>query len=519
MKIKKLLLATMIATVLSGCGGNNSTSSSSSAAAGAELNGTYDITLWTSEIEGVSDQFLSQIDAFEAANPGIVFNVTAEGVTEADAGTKMLTDVDAGADLYCFAQDQFARLVQGNALSKLGVAASEFVRTNNDSGAVTAVTSGEDIYAYPLTSDNGYFMYYDKSVVKETSVDSLEAIIADCEAAGKKFSFELENAWYSAGFFFGTGCDSVWTTNSEGEFTNVQDDFNSDKGFVAAKGMEKLLDSAAYNNSSQASAFDSAINSAVVISGTWSYTAVADILGDNLGVADLPSFEYDGKSYHIGSYSGNKLLGVKPQADAKRGAVLHKLAQYLSNADCQKARCETFGWGPSNVEVAQMDCVKNNPALAALAAQSAYAKPQGQIHGSWWDLAKVIATDVKNAANDDEIRAALAKYEKGLEEIFTAKPVWGLVGSMADSNWSTNVDMTEQEDGTWTLTYTLAANDEFKFRINTDWDTALGASATTVAAGLEANFDLTGDNIKCVVGGTYSFVVNPTASTVSISAA
>ena len=515
MKIKKLLLATLCATALSAC---NPATSSSEQTQTEDLSGTYDITLWTSEVEGVSEQFLTQIDAFEAANPGIVFNVTPEKVTEADAGTKMLTDVDAGADLYCFAQDQFARLVQGNALSKLGKAAAKIVQDNNDAGAVGAVTAGEDIYAYPLTSDNGYFMYYDKTVVPESAVDSFEAIIKACEDAGKNFSFELENAWYTAGFFFGTGCNSVWSTNDKGEFTKVEDDFNSDKGFIAAKGMEKLLDSKAYvNSSSVGDSVDAAIPSAVIVSGTWDYNAAVTAFGENLGVADLPSFEYDGQSYHIGSFSGNKLLGVKPQADAKRGAVLHKLAQYLSNEDCQKARCETFGWGPSNKAVAEMDCVKNNPALAALAQQSAYAKPQGQIHGSWWDLAKVIATDVKNAANDDEIKAALAKYDKGLDEIFTAKPVWGLVGSMADSNWSTNVDMTEQEDGTWTLSYTLAANDEFKFRINTDWDTALGASATTVATGLEANFDLTGDNIKCLVAGTYNFTVNPTAGTVSIA--
>ena len=514
MKIKKLLLATLCATALSAC---NPATSSSQQTQTEDLSGTYDITLWTSEVEGVSEQFLTQIDAFEAANPGIVFNVTPEKVTEADAGTKMLTDVDAGADLYCFAQDQFARLVQGNALSKLGKAAAKIVQDNNDAGAVGAVTSGEDLYAYPLTSDNGYFMYYDKSVISDSIVDSLEDLVKACEDANKKFSFELENAWYAAGFFFGTGCNSVWTTNSDGEFTKVEDDFNSDKGFIAAKGMEKLLDSVSYNNSSKASSFDSAIGSAIVVSGTWDYQAAKDLLGDNLGVADLPSFEYDGQSYHIGSYSGNKLLGVKPQADAKRGAVLHKLAQYLSNEDCQKARCEEFGWGPSNKAVAEMDCVKNNPALSALAQQSAYAKPQGQIHGSWWDLAKVIATDVKAAANDDEIRAALAKYDKGLDEIFTSQPIWGLVGSMADSNWSTNVDMTEQEDGTWKLTYTLAANDEFKFRINSDWDTAIGASGTDLATGLEANFDLTGDNIKCLVDGTYNFVVNPTTSRVTIS--
>ena len=187
MKIKKLLLATLCATALSAC---NPATSSSQQTQTEDLSGTYDITLWTSEVEGVSEQFLTQIDAFEAANPGIVFNVTPEKVTEADAGTKMLTDVDAGADLYCFAQDQFARLVQGNALSKLGKAAAKIVQDNNDAGAVGAVTAGEDIYAYPLTSDNGYFMYYDKTVVPESAVDSFEAIIKACEDAGKNFSFE-----------------------------------------------------------------------------------------------------------------------------------------------------------------------------------------------------------------------------------------------------------------------------------------------------------------------------------------
>jgi hypothetical protein len=61
------------------------------------------------------------------------------------------------------------------------------------------------------------------------------------------------------------------------------------------------------------------------------------------------------------------------------------------------------------------------------------------------------------------------------------------------------------------------ANDEFKFRIAGNWDTALGASATIVDAAIADNFDLTGDNIKCVVGGTYNFKVVPSESKVYIS--
>lgn len=539
MDIKKVLFASLFgcAMMLTSCGGggnptsNGETGGSQDTPATSEgqtsqadlsaLNGTYDITMWVSEIEGVAEQFASQIDAFEEANPGIVINPTIEGVTEADSMTKMLTDIDAGADIFCFAQDQFARGVQGGALAKLGKAAAATVQESNSAGSVAAVTAGNELYAYPLTADNGYFMYYDKTVIQESSVGSLEAIIADCVAADRNFSFELENAWYTASFFFGTGCHSNWKTNDNGDFISIDDTFNSAEGFVAAKNMKKLVSSPVYVNSSATADFAAAIPSAVVVSGIWNYENAKENLGDNLGIAELPSFTDDasGKSYHIGSYSGYKLMGVKPQSDPKRLAVLHQLTQYLTNAKCQEQRFDSFSWGPSNKETCELEKVKANEALQALSKQDAYATPQGQIHGGWWDLAKVIATDVKNATDDAGIQAALDKYTEGLNAIFTAAPIWGMVGSMAASDWKNNIDMTEK-DGKWELTYELAANDQFKFRINSDWDTALGASATTVAAGLEANFDLVSNpdgNIVCLVGGTYNFVVDPATSTVTIS--
>ena len=51
------------------------------------LEGTYDITMWVSEMDGVVAMTQEMIDAFEAANPGIVINAQIEGVTEADVGS------------------------------------------------------------------------------------------------------------------------------------------------------------------------------------------------------------------------------------------------------------------------------------------------------------------------------------------------------------------------------------------------------------------------------------------------
>ena len=150
----------------------------------SSLAGTYDITVWVAE--NAVDLTKKQIEDFNASNEdGIIFNAAVEAVSEADAATQMITDVEAGGDIYCFAQDQFARLVQAGALAKLGAKAAEMVQTNNDAGTVAAATSGDMLYAYPLTADNGYFMYYDKSVIPEEDLDSLEKLIADCEAAQK----------------------------------------------------------------------------------------------------------------------------------------------------------------------------------------------------------------------------------------------------------------------------------------------------------------------------------------------
>ena len=135
----------------------------------AELAGTYDITMWVSEVDGVAALFQQQIDAFEAANPGIIINAQIEGVTEADAGSKVVADVATAPDIYCFAQDQLARLVQAAALAAPGQKATETIKANNDAGSVAAASVAGTLYAYPMTSDNGYYMYYAESASTDRS--------------------------------------------------------------------------------------------------------------------------------------------------------------------------------------------------------------------------------------------------------------------------------------------------------------------------------------------------------------
>ena len=474
-KILSLVLAmVMIVACFAACGDTNDNPDTPDAGTTNDLAGTYDITMWVSEKEGVDVLTQQQIDAFEEANPGIIINAAIEGVTEADAGSKVVADVASAPDIYCFAQDQLARLVQAAALAAPGQKASETIKSENDAGSVAAASVAGTLWAYPMTSDNGYYMYYDTSIISEEDAESLEAIIAACETNNVKFRFALENAWYTASFFFATGCHSTWTMNDAGEFVTVDDDFNSAAGLAAMKGMQKLAKSPSYDSNA-----DIFTDAGVVITGIWNAEAAEAHFGENFGATDLPSFEVDGTSYHLGSYTGNKLMGVKPQQDAKKAAVLSLLAQYLTGEECQSQRYDQFQWGPSNKAAQASDAVQANPSLAALAKQGEFGLPQGQIHGSWWDIAKVLGADAKAANSDEDLQTALDEYKATIDGLFQMtdeqKNAWGVIGNICGTNWDTDFSMTEDPAGTYTSdVLELKAGEEFKVRQGASWDVNFG---------------------------------------------
>lgn len=85
--------------------------------------------------------------------------------------------------------------------------------------------------------------------------------------------------------------------------------------------------------------------------------------------------------------------------------------------------------------------------------------------------------------------------------VLTPVTTVGMIGSFAASGWGTDVAMTSADDGiTWTADVTFAANDEFKFRFNGNWDYNLGGDTK----GLKID----GDNIKVETAGTYTVTLS-----------
>lgn len=343
----------------------------------------YEIVVWVGE--GTRELTENQIAAFNETNEwGIKFKADVEIFSESiSVGNAVQKPADC-ADLFCFAQDQLATAVRSKLLASLSQASIDFIKQNNDAESQAAATIGNTIRAFPMTADNGYFMYYNKDIIDESHIDSLEDIIADCVSHGQNLSMNLTDngGWYSAAFFYATGCKSEWEVNEQGAFVNYDDDFNSDNGKIALKGIEKVLAMGnRYFPSDKVSTFSAATPSAVVISGIWDFKAAKTILGDKLGVAPLPSFTVDGTTYQLPTFLGHKFMGVKPQSDAYRAFYLQKLAAYLTGEECQRQRFEEVGWGPSNAAL-QEDETITSAALEALAASKLVQ--QGQYPIDWW---------------------------------------------------------------------------------------------------------------------------------------
>ena len=86
-----------------------------------------------------------------------------------------IADIEAAADVYSFASDQLFDLVNAGALQSVdemdaaletyaGKSVAD-VKSANASGSVEAATKDGTLYAFPMSADNGYFLYYNSELV------------------------------------------------------------------------------------------------------------------------------------------------------------------------------------------------------------------------------------------------------------------------------------------------------------------------------------------------------------------
>ena len=329
---------------------------------------------------------------FAAAHPEKEYTFAYGAVGAVDGKTRYLEDPAAAADVFLFADDQLVDLVKADALYEVTRNTDAIIAANTP-GSINAASYEGTLYGYPMTSDNGYFLYYDKSVFTDEDLATLDGILAVANAAGKQVHMDISNGWYLASFFLGNGCT---LTIEDGKQVI---DFNNAKGLAAAEAIRAFCNDPAFvtgDDSVLAGGIGDAI--ACGVSGTWMAAAIQEKLGENFGCCKLPTFTCDGKQVQMGSFLGCKIYGVNSQTAYPVDAM--ELAEYLTGEKAQIERYQVLNYGPSNVNALADETIASNQALQALSAQSAFAVSQ-MVLGGFWTPAEAFGAELEAHSTAD----------------------------------------------------------------------------------------------------------------------
>ena len=381
--------AVTAAGILTACGGGAASSAASQSAAAApseassaaESWGDVKLTMWGAEEDQTMLREMADAFIAENADKG---NITIDiGVqSESSAKDTVLADPEAAADVFAFADDQLNELVAAGALQEVMLNPDD-VKSRNLAGSVNAATMNDKLYAYPMTADNGYFLYYDKSVLSEEDVQSMDTLLAKADASGKKFMMSLNDAWYIYSFYAGAGLKATLADDG----INTVCNWNEAPGADVTQAILDISTQPAFKSGADADIVAGIKDGSccAAISGTWNAGTAEETWGENYAATKLPTYTLNGEQVQMASFSGYKLVGVNPHSSNVGVAMM--LADYITNEDNQAKRFNDRKLGPSNIKVNESEAVQNAPAIAALAAQSDYATLQ-RVGANYWSSAQ-----------------------------------------------------------------------------------------------------------------------------------
>lgn len=400
MRMRKLLLIPVFFSLLvCGCGKQSTTTGTSNqeATTAEEIpSGDVTLTLWGAEEDGaLLEQITSAFASEHSSEANISFNIVP--MSESECKDQILGNINEAPDVFTFADDQVRALA---AAGVLGQVENADVSSRNIAASVDAASINGNLYAYPLTADNGYFLYYNKAYFQESDLATLDGILAVAASNGKQVSMEVSSGWYMYSFFGNTGLELGLNDDGITNYCTWNSTENPITGVDVANAMLAIASNPGFVNGGDDVLKEGAANDTVIagVSGVWLSTDLAEIWGDNLGAVKLPTYTVAGQQVQMASYAGYKLIGVNQHSANVYWA--NAFADYLSNEENQTLRFEMRGQGPSNSNAASSSAVAASPAIQAVIAQSEYAQLQ-RVGGAYWDPATAFSEAILSGSVGD----------------------------------------------------------------------------------------------------------------------
>ena len=375
---------------------------------------TVSLTVWgAAEDEALMEEIIASFQARYAQEAS--FRITYQAQSESSCKDTLLGDLEGGADVFAFADDQVAALAAAGALDPIANTAE--IQASNLSAAVEAAGVDGTLYAYPLTADNGYFLYYNKAYFSQEDAGSLNRMVEVAAQAGRLVAMDWSSAWYVYAFFGNTGLEVGLNEDGLTNFCTWNSTENAIQGVDVAQAMLDIAASPGFASRTDEEFLAGVQDGSVIagVSGVWNAVAIQEAWGENAGAVRLPVFTCAGQEIQMASFSGCKLIGVN--AYSKHPDWAARLAEWITNEENQFLRFQRRGQGPSNIQAANSPEVQASPAIAALLAQSEFSQLQ-RVGGKFWDPVTLFA---ENLAQGNPSGASLQAQLDCLVESVTAR--------------------------------------------------------------------------------------------------
>ena len=410
-----LMSACMIGTFCSGCGQATEEVSNLKLESLEDNDGKKTdkvvLTVWGAE----EDQELLKkiVDSFqEEYKKDAKFEITIAPESEASCKETALNNISECADVITFADDQLTAFAAAGVLKP--IENEKEVRDRALEGAVEAASINDKLYAYPLTADNGYFMYYNKKYFSEDDLKSMESMLKVAEENNKYITMDWNSGWYLYSFFANTGLEVGLNDDGITNYCTWNAKDGDIKGIDVAQSMLNIGASKGFLQGNDAVFTEGAKDGSVIagISGVWLSTALKEAWGENLGATKLPTYSCAGTDVQMGSYTGYKLVGVN--SHSKNADWASKLAEWITNEENQLLRYEMRGQGPANSNAAASEMVEKDIAINGLIEQSPYGSLQ-RVGGKYWE--PIAEFGLEMAKGKKEVGDLQKRMDKLVEKI------------------------------------------------------------------------------------------------------
>lgn len=342
-----VMVASLAVTGLTGCGSSDSDKES------------VRLMVWSPQGDQSKDKgewLQTCCNAFAEEHPEWDITFVYGVADEASSAGQVSQDAEASADVFLYANDNLTTMTDADALVKFGGKYREEIEATNSQTSLDSVTKDGEIYGVPFAI-NTWFLFYDKSVFSEEDVKNLDTMLEKGVV-----SFPFTNSWYLPAFYIGNGC----TLFGDGTDASAGVDFGGEK---AREVTDYLIDLESNPNfridadgSSIAGMRDGSINA--MFSGSWDAGAIKEALGDNMGVAALPTYTLNGEEKQMYAYAGTKAVGVNAQSDYMVQAV--ELAIFLANEYSQRLHYELEDVVPCHTALLEDEEIMSDEVVAAI---------------------------------------------------------------------------------------------------------------------------------------------------------